>query len=117
MFLEDGDVLLHIVGGAQHHWDPLVDGVGLDVQHVRGPGRGHPSRLLHDVGHGVALVQQSQLPSERDQSYLSVTELFMLLQALRKTCTVCLNTRRRVSGYTYQSVTRYVKKCLLKGYC
>lgn len=61
MLLIDGNVLLHVVGRAQHHGDPLVDVGGLDVQNVAGPRGGHAARLLHDERHGVALVQQPQL--------------------------------------------------------
>lgn len=57
----DGKVLLNIVRRPQDHWDPFVDGGGLDVQDVDGAGGGHASGLLHDVSHGVALVQQPQL--------------------------------------------------------
>lgn len=61
MLLADGKVLLHVVGRPQDHRDPLVDGGGLDVQDVDGASGGHASGLLHDVSHGVALVQQPQL--------------------------------------------------------
>ena len=58
---EDGEVLSHVVGRAHDHGDPLVDVHGLDVQNVLGARGGHAPCLHHDVGHGVALVQQPQL--------------------------------------------------------
>lgn len=61
VFLKDGDVLLDIIRGAHHHRCPLMDVLGLDVQDVGGPCGGHSSGLLHDEGHGVALVEQSEL--------------------------------------------------------
>lgn len=59
--LADGDVFLHVVGGAHGHGRPLVDALRLDVQDVLVAGGGHAARLLDDVSHGVALVQQPQL--------------------------------------------------------
>lgn len=61
MFLKDGDVLLHIIRGTQHHRFPLMDALRLDVQNVCGPCGGHSSSLLHDEGHGVAFIKQSEL--------------------------------------------------------
>lgn len=61
VFLKDGDVLLDIIRGAHHHRNPLMDVLRLDVQDVGGPCGGHSSGLLHDEGHGVALVEQSEL--------------------------------------------------------
>lgn len=61
MLLADGDVLLHVVGGPQGHRRPLVDADWLDVQDSLVSCGGHATGLLDDVGHGVALVQQSQL--------------------------------------------------------
>lgn len=61
MFLKDRDVLLDIIRGTHHHRNPLMEALGLDVQDVGGPCGGHPSGLLHDEGHGVALIQQSEL--------------------------------------------------------
>src|SRR5215471_14515308 len=39
----------------------LVDSGGLDLQNRSIPGRGLAARLLHDHGHGSALVQETQL--------------------------------------------------------
>lgn len=61
VFLKDGDVLLDVIRGAHHHRNPLMDVLRLDVQDVGGPCGGHSSGLLHDEGHGVALVEQSEL--------------------------------------------------------
>lgn len=66
----NGKVLLNIVGWPQDNRDPLVDGGRLDVQDVDGAGGGHASGLLHDVSHGVALVQQPQLKgSKREREF------------------------------------------------
>lgn len=65
MLLEDGDIFLYIFGGSEDHRDPLVDCGGLDVQDVHGSCGGHASCLLHDVGHGVALIQQPQLKDKK----------------------------------------------------
>lgn len=61
VLLADGDVFLHVVGGAHGHGRPLVDALRLDVQDVLVARGGHAARLLDDVSHGVALVQQPQL--------------------------------------------------------
>lgn len=61
MFLVDGDVLLNIIRGSQNHWGPLMNALRLDVQDVHGPCGGHSTSLLHDEGHGVALIQESEL--------------------------------------------------------
>lgn len=61
VLLTDGDVLLHVVGGAHGHGRPLMDAPRLDVQDVLVAGGGHAARLLDDVRHGVALVEQPQL--------------------------------------------------------
>lgn len=61
MFLTDGDVLSHVVTGAQSHRGPLMDALRLDVEDVLEAGGGHAACLLDDVSHGVAFVQQTQL--------------------------------------------------------
>lgn len=61
VLLTEGNVLQHVLGGAHGHGGPLVDALGLDVQDGLEAGGGHAARLLHDEGHGVALVQQAQL--------------------------------------------------------
>ena len=61
MLLVDGNILQHILRGAHSHRSPLMDTLGLDVQDILKAGGGHASCLFHDVGHGVAFVQQSQL--------------------------------------------------------
>ena len=61
VFLTDGNVLQHIFGRAHCHGRPLVDALGLDVQDGLEAGGGHAACLLHDEGHGVALIQQAQL--------------------------------------------------------
>jgi len=61
VFLKDGDVLLDVIRGAQHHRYPLMDVLRLDVQDVGGPCGGHSSGLLHDEGHGVALIEKPEL--------------------------------------------------------
>ena len=64
VLLVDGEVLSHVIRRAHDHGDPLVDVHGLDVQNVLGACGGHAPRLHHDVGHGVALVQQPQLQGQ-----------------------------------------------------
>ena len=64
VLLEHGEVLVDVVRGTQNHGDPLVDVVGLDVQHIHAAGGGEASSLLHDERHGVALIQQPQLKGE-----------------------------------------------------
>lgn len=61
VFLVNGDVLLDIIRGTEHNRSPLVDGLRLDVQHIRGSCGGHSSSLLHNEGHGVAFIKQPQL--------------------------------------------------------
>ena len=60
----DGEVVAHVVGRAHDHGNPLVDVHGRDVQNVLGARGGHAPCLHHDVGHGVALVQQPQLQGQ-----------------------------------------------------
>lgn len=67
MLFTDGKILLHVIGRSQDDGDSLVDAGGLDVQDVHGSRGGHASCLLHDVGHGVAFIQQSQLRDERQK--------------------------------------------------
>lgn len=61
MLPDEGQVLVDVVGRADHEGHPLVEALGLDVQHPLGAGGGHAPRLLHQEGDGVALVQQTQL--------------------------------------------------------
>lgn len=65
VFLVNADVLLDIIRGTQHDRSPLVDGFWVDVQHVLGSCGGHSSSLLHDEGHGVALIKQPQLKDDQ----------------------------------------------------
>lgn len=65
MLLTDGDVLQHVLRGAHSHRSQLMDALWLDVQDVLVARGGHAARLLHDEGHGVAFVQQSQLRGRR----------------------------------------------------
>lgn len=75
MFLKDRDVLLDIIRGTHDHRYPLMEALGLDVQDVGGPGGGHPSGLLHDEGHRVALIEQSELKRVEDkQSFTSLCQ-------------------------------------------
>lgn len=61
MLLDEAQVLVDVVGGADHEGHPLVQGLWLDVQYPLGARGGHASRLLDEEGDGVALVQQPQL--------------------------------------------------------
>lgn len=61
VLLDEGQVLVDIVGRAHHEGHPLVEPLRLDVQHPLGAGRGEAPRLLDDEGDWVALVQQPQL--------------------------------------------------------
>lgn len=62
--LDEGQVLVDVVGGADHEGHPLVERLGLDVQYPLGASGGQASRLLDEEGDGVALVQQPQLWAE-----------------------------------------------------
>lgn len=68
VLLVDGDIFLYIIGGSEDNGDPLVDCGGLDVQNVHGSCGGHASGLLHDEGHGVALIQQPQLKGKKQEN-------------------------------------------------
>lgn len=59
--LDEGQVLVDVVGRAHHEGHPLVEGLGLDVQDPLGPGGGEAPGLLHQEGDGVTLVEQAQL--------------------------------------------------------
>ncbi len=74
MFLKDRDVLLDIIRGTHNHRYLLMEALRLDVQDVGGPCGGHPSGLLHDEGHGVALIEQSELKRVEDKQ--SFTNLY-----------------------------------------
>lgn len=86
VLLADGHVLHDVVGGAHGHGRPLVDALRLDVQDVLVARGGHAARLLHDEGHGDALVQQPQLQGER-RRWVSVLRggvlLILLIFSLR----------------------------------
>lgn len=64
----NGKIFFHIIRRSEDHRDPLVDGGGLDVQNVHGSCSGHASCLLHDEGHGVALIQQPQLKRQQESN-------------------------------------------------
>ena len=93
VLLEHGEVLVDVVRGTQNHRDPLVDVVGLDVQHTHAARGSEASSLLHDECHGVALIQQPQLQWEdmegqivpRETDYSSVTTMGSSLQGILKT--------------------------------
>ncbi len=58
VFLDKGQVLLHIVWGSHHKGQPLVKWLGNNIQDTLGAGRGDASGLLDQEGYGVTLVQQ-----------------------------------------------------------
>jgi len=66
VLLDEGQVLVDVLGGSDHEGHPLVEGLGLDVQHPLGARGGHAPRLLNEEGDGVALVQQPQLLGKKD---------------------------------------------------
>ena len=59
--LEMLEQVLDVVLGAEEDGGSLVDGARLHVEDGEGPGGRQPPRLLHDVRHRDALVQQAQL--------------------------------------------------------
>lgn len=67
---KNGEIFVYIIRGAKDNGNPLVNRGGLDVQNIHGPCGGHASRLLHDEGHGVTLIQQPQLKGEKQESDL-----------------------------------------------
>lgn len=76
VLFKDGEIFLHIIRRPQDNRNPLVNGGGLDVQNIPGARGGHASRLLHDEGHGVALVEQPQLTgTERESDLLAAKSL------------------------------------------
>ena len=71
------DDVLDVVLGAQEDGRALVDRLGRDVEDGHGARGGQPARLLNDVRHGVALVQQPQLKdSQGHLTQSNVSELF-----------------------------------------
>ena len=68
VFLEDGNVLLYIVRRAHYDRAALVDCLWLNVQNVHATRGCHATRLLHDEGHRVALIQQPQLQPIRNNN-------------------------------------------------
>lgn len=58
MFLDKGQVLLHIVWWSHHKGHPLVKWLGNNIQDALGACRGDASGLLDQEGYGVTLVQQ-----------------------------------------------------------
>ena len=54
--------LADVLHAAHVYWAALVDRVRDDIEDPPRPVRRHPPRLLYDVGHGEALVEQSQFP-------------------------------------------------------
>lgn len=61
LFLDKGQVLLHIIWWAHHKGCPLVQWLGNNIQDTLGACRGDASGLLDQEGYGVTLVQQPQL--------------------------------------------------------
>lgn len=61
VFLYTGEILLHVIRGPQNKRHSLVDGLGLHIQHGLGACGGQASRLLDDVGHRIALIQEPEL--------------------------------------------------------
>lgn len=68
VLLDKGQVLVDVVGGADHEGNPLVERFGLDVQDPLRAGGGQAPRLLDEEGDGVALVQQPQLLERRGEN-------------------------------------------------
>lgn len=54
-----------------------MDVLRLDVQDVGGPCGGHSSSLLHDEGHGVALIEQSELKRVKGVLEVSISPTHM----------------------------------------
>lgn len=61
MFLYTGEILLYIIWGPQNKGDPLVNALGLHIQDRLGACGCCASRLLNDVGHRIALIQEPEL--------------------------------------------------------
>ena len=57
----DSEVIVHVISGPDENRRSLVDGGRLNVQRGLLPVRGLASSLLNDVGHWIALVEQSKL--------------------------------------------------------
>lgn len=67
--LHTTEVLLHILGGPQNEGDSLVNTLRLHIQYRLGACGCHASRLLDDIGHRVAFVQEPELhDKERGQA-------------------------------------------------
>lgn len=67
VLLDEGQVLIDVIRGANHKGHALVEPLRLDVQHPLSAGGGEAPRLLDDEGYGVALVQQPQLWGENSR--------------------------------------------------
>lgn len=63
LFLDKGQVLLHIIWRARHKGRSLVQSLRDNIQDALGACRGDASGLLDQEGYGVTLVQQPQLES------------------------------------------------------
>lgn len=61
ILLNEGQVLVDVIRGADHEGNPLVERLRLNVQHPLGAGGGEASGLLDEESDGVTLVQQTQL--------------------------------------------------------
>lgn len=64
VLLDKGQILVDVIGGADHEGDPLVKRFRLNIQYPLSAGGGDASRLLDEESDGVALVQQPQLWGE-----------------------------------------------------
>lgn len=64
VLLDKGQILVDVIGGADHEGDPLVKRFWLNIQYPLSAGGGDASRLLDEESDGVALVQQPQLWGE-----------------------------------------------------
>lgn len=67
LFLDKGQVLLHIIWRARHKGRSLVQSLGNNIQDALGACRGDASGLLDQEGYGVTLVQQPQLESMKQE--------------------------------------------------
>ena len=57
VFLVQRQHILHVQPGAKEDGGAFVDGLGLNVQNGSVAGAGQPTRVLHDEGDGIALIQ------------------------------------------------------------
>lgn len=70
VLLYTSDVFFHVIGRTEDKRDSLVNTFRFHIQHRLSPCGCHPTSLLNDESHRVALVEKSELEGKRERDCL-----------------------------------------------